>query len=57
MDIEKKGEKTMLWIIFVIWFVFVVACAVMERKTGKIIYTIMFLNRVWNFILIQCRVK
>lgn len=33
----------MLWIIFAIWFMFVVGCAIMERKTNKIIYTILFL--------------
>ena len=40
---RKKGEKTMLWIIFTIWMVFIIICAVMEKKTNNNFYMILFL--------------
>ena len=33
----------MIWIVFVIWFVFALACGIMEKKTDKGFYGFLFL--------------
>ena len=43
IDTETKGEKTMLWIIFIIWVVFAVTCAILAETTENELFGFIFL--------------
>ena len=40
---DKKGEKTMLWIIFALWVIFAFACIVFADIYEKEIFGFLFL--------------
>jgi len=42
ISIEREVKK-MIWIVFIIWVVFTLVCAVMENKTNKGFYMFMIL--------------
>lgn len=39
--IEREVKK-MIWMIFVIWFIFAIACGIMEKKTDNQFYMFLF---------------
>jgi len=40
---ETKGENKMIWVIYVIWFILAMTCAVLAEKKESMFFAMMFL--------------